>query len=222
MSENIEYLKQINGSKTAIIMIHGYGASMNDLFGISSLDEKKQYDWFFPNGPFKVDLGFHMTGHAWFPLTMSQLEAFNSENPASVDMAYDDFRAIKPVFINQFNELLKGYDSVIVSGFSQGAMMSSHVFGLLDNVKGLALFSGALLDEEQLAESLKKVKPGFKFYQSHGKSDPVLPFSQGMKLYEFLKLSKLQGEFTSFEGQHEIPMNVINNFFDYLELISDK
>ena len=219
---NLEYLKVSKQSKKAIFMLHGYGASMNDLAGLESvMDQKNEYDWFFPNGPLRISLGGHMEGRAWFPIDMQELERamrtgefrkFEDKNPKEFQEAL--------VLANKFvQNLSKEYDEVIIGGFSQGAMVTSHLSGMdIKSLKGLILFSGTLLAKDSLIEKLDG-KDAVPFFQSHGKMDPVLNFDESMKLFELLKLCRFQGEFVPFDGAHEIPPIVINKVVQFLDRI---
>ncbi len=219
---NLEYLKVGRGSKKAIFMLHGYGASMNDLAGLeSALDQNNEYDWFFPNAPIKIALGMHMEGRAWFPINMQELERamrtgefrrFEDKNPKEFQEALS--------LANKFVQSLSSqYDEVIIGGFSQGAMVSSHLSGMdIKNLKALILFSGTLLAKDSLIEKLEG-KDSIPFFQSHGKVDPVLNFDESMKLFELLKLCRFQGEFVPFDGAHEIPPIVIRKSIEFLARI---
>ena len=54
----LQYLKVDNGGKVAIVLFHGYGASMMDLYGLSSvIPTNFKADWFFPNGFLPLNMG---------------------------------------------------------------------------------------------------------------------------------------------------------------------
>ena len=116
---------------------------------------------------------------------------------------------------NEFSQQIKNKsEKIVIGGFSQGAMLTSHLAGLIAP-DAMLLFSGTLFDKENLMQSLDSMN-SIPFFQSHGKQDMVLEYSQAMDLFELLKLYKLKGEMISFNGGHEIPMEVISKAKEFL------
>lgn len=220
----LEYLINSSKSKKAVILFHGYGASMRDLYGLSdvvSLEEP--VDWIFPNGPISVPLGMFQEGRAWFPIDMHELE---------MAMEKGEFRNFEDKCPQEFLEALElarkfvatmfeKYDEVVIGGFSQGAMITSHLLTQnLDKkkLKGMLLYSSTLLAKEKLISALEGQSP-VPFLQSHGKQDQVLDYNASMKLFELLKLNRYEGEFISFTGGHEIPMEVLTKTSHFLQRV---
>jgi phospholipase/carboxylesterase len=214
----LEYIKRGENNKKAIFMLHGYGASMNDLAGLYDvIKTDDNFDWIFPNGPISIPMG-GMEGRAWFPIDMEELQRamMAGEFRSFEDKEPVEFLRALPLMKTFIDELSKEYDSIIIGGFSQGAMVSSHITSEnFDKQIGLILFSGTLLAKDRLIDSLENVKP-MPFFQSHGKMDPVLNYNEAMKLFETLKLCRLQGEFVSFDGAHEIPYPVVSKVGKYI------
>lgn len=213
-SESLEYrsVKREN-PQGVVVMLHGYGASMDDLYDLHAyLDPNKKFDWYFPNGHLRVPIGPMMEGRAWFPVDMMELQRAMESNSfrSFADKTPEDFVTAKKILSDFFKLISKDYEQVILGGFSQGAMMSSHLASCLDNLAGLLIYSGVVISEDNLNNSFSKIKKEKTlFLQSHGKFDPVLGFSQGEELYTKFKAAGINGEFISFDGQHEIPMNVL-------------
>ena len=70
---------------TAVVMLHGYGASMNDLMPLWEMWHQPNFNWYFPNGVLALPMGYY-EGRAWFPIDMAKLqEAINRGIPR--DMA---------------------------------------------------------------------------------------------------------------------------------------
>jgi phospholipase/carboxylesterase len=214
--KNIEYLSVKRNSRKAIIMFHGYGANMQDLYGLAQY-MGKDYDWYFPNGVFSISLGFMMEGRAWFNIDMVELEkAMQSGVPRKFsDKSSPEFDDSQKQVLEYVEHIRKDYDDIVIGGFSQGAMLTSHIAGIV-KPKGMILFSATLIDKENLLKKLDQIGPT-PFFQSHGKQDPVLEYSQAMDLFELLKLYKCEGEMLSFNGAHEIPMEVIQRADTYLK-----
>lgn len=214
--KNLSYLDNLNSSDTAVVLFHGYGASMSDLYGLSQYIPEK-LDWYFPNGPIPVALGFMMEGRAWFPIDMRELEAAiaSGSHRAFEDKAPEEFKRSQEMALEFLQELRPKYKKLIIGGFSQGAMLASHTFGQAQ-ADGLALFSGTLIDKASLVEKLKSSSP-ISFMQCHGKSDPVLGFDQAKNLFELLEENNMSGDFLEFQGAHEIPQSALEKFASYIQ-----
>ena len=214
--KNIEYLFVDNNSDKSIIVFHGYGANMQDLYGLHGM-LSKEYNWYFPNGLHSLPYPGMQFARAWFSIDMQELEKAMSsgEYRKFADKESEEFNQTQ-VIVNDFCQHIKAKSKkLILGGFSQGAMLASHLAG---NVKpeALLLFSGTLIDKNALMQKLDGIK-AIPFFQSHGKGDQVLEYSQAMDLFELLKLYKLSGEFVSFDGGHEIPMNVIEKAKEFIK-----
>lgn len=220
-NSGLEYLTNSFHSNKAVILFHGYGASMRDLYGLSeAIPLVSPVDWIFPDGPISVPLGMFMEGRAWFPIDMAELER------AMMAGEFRDFEDKCPQeFLDSLvkaktfiQSMLTKYDEVIIGGFSQGAMITTHMLAqdLGDKVKGAILYSSTLIAKEKLINELEGKKT-IPFLQSHGKKDQVLDYNAAMKLFELLKLNRFEGEFISFTGAHEIPMDVIHKSKAFIE-----
>ena len=51
----------------AVVLLHGFGASMTDLAGLSTMLDRTGYLYFFPNAPISLQIAPGMTGYAWTP-----------------------------------------------------------------------------------------------------------------------------------------------------------
>jgi phospholipase/carboxylesterase len=216
---NIDSIFVDNKSKNAIIMIHGYGASYEDLYPLHSyVKANKDFDWYFPNGTLEVPIGPMMSGRAWFPIDMEAL------TQAQLKGEFRDFKSAKPqnfdgvlASMRGFLEELSTYDNIILSGFSQGAMLSSHLmFSDIKNLKAVALLSAVLVDFGQLKNYPNK---SFKVFQSHGKSDEVLDYKGAVDLRDELEAKGCEIEFHEFGGGHEIPMNILESLSTFVDRI---
>lgn len=208
-NKNLDYLVKNNNQKQAVILFHGYGASMQDLYDLNQISP--QYDWYFPQGT--MELMGNMS-RAWFPINEQALQA------AMIQGTHRDLSQEHPEGLEENVELTRafikslGYDKVVIGGFSQGAMLSSHLLGELNSrLKGCVLFSGNLISEPSLEKKLSEAKnKDVAIYQSHGTRDPILGFNGALRLEKLLKDSGFAVEFHEFQGQHEIPMSVIQSW----------
>ena len=216
----LKYLNKSNSnSKKAVFLMHGYGASMYDLFDLYSvINFSENCDWYFPNGPLGLGPQFGNLAAAWFPVNMEELQrAMEMGVSRSFEDKYsDEFQKSLMLLETFVLNISKNYDSIAIGGFSQGAMLSSHLANRVgDKIKELILFSGNLIGKDQLISSLKE-SPNYKVFQSHGMQDPVLGFDGAVKLKELLENNNKEVLFESFKGVHEIPMQVIHSINHFL------
>jgi phospholipase/carboxylesterase len=204
--------------KTAVVLLHGYGASMNDLFPLWELWDQHDYNWYFPNGMQSLPMGYY-EGRAWFSIDMEALDramrtGIDRDMSATVPPELKDHLKIVEGFLR---ELATRHEKLIIGGFSQGAMCASHLAMIKDlPIAGLVLLSGNLLAESLLPAASR----GIPFYQSHGTKDPVLPISGARRLEEKLLQLNFQGKLHVFNGGHEIPMSVVQEVKQFLNKLN--
>ncbi|MEM7189688.1 MAG: dienelactone hydrolase family protein [Pseudomonadota bacterium] len=158
-------------TKSLVILLHGYGADGNDLFGLADPLSDYLPDTVFrsPNAPERSSV--NPMGYQWFPIpwldgsTDEQRDAgFN----ASVDLlnAYlDEAMAEEGVPAEQ----------TALIGFSQGTMMSLYVAPRrAEQFAGVVGFSGRLLPDEDLSGA--NVKPPVLLI--HGDMDEMINVSE--------------------------------------------
>lgn len=218
----LQYLKKDENSKNIIILFHGYGASMMDLYGLSEvINLKNPCDWIFPNGHLELNLGFGMLGRGWFPVDMPALEQAMAKGEAR-DFSKESTAEFKKALeiTDKFVSAFKGeYDNIILGGFSQGSMLTCFLSMIhSQDIKGYLCYSGTLVGQGELVKLMERAEK-FPFFQSHGKQDPVLGFSQAQKQYDLFKHAGFKGEFVEFQGAHEIPMEVIQKSQSFLNTL---
>ena len=216
---NVEALQVIgNDPSVGVIFLHGYGANMHDLFLLWEMWHQDKFNWYFPNGLLSLNMGYY-EGRAWFSIDMAKLEeAMRTGKPR-------DMRGSMPVELDStlhslehlVLELSKKHKTILLGGFSQGAMCASHL-AMKSNLKvdGLILLSGALLAEAKMPKEAK----GIPFYQSHGTKDPILNIEGAVELEEKLQSLNFQGKLVTFNGGHEIPPMVISGVKSFLQQFS--
>lgn len=202
----------------AVVFFHGYGANMHDLFPLWELWHFNKFNWYFPNGTQSLAMGPY-EGRAWFSIDVIELERSIREGrhremkdrvPPELDGTLKHLEAF-------ILELAKKHRTVVLGGFSQGAMCASHL-AMKDSLKidGLVLLSGALLAEEKFPNS----KRAIPFYQSHGKRDPILALDGAVDLEKKLLALDFPGKLHVFDGGHEIPSSVIQEVRNFLQQFS--
>jgi phospholipase/carboxylesterase len=108
-----------------------------------------------------------------------------------------------------------------MGGFSQGAMLATDVV-LRENrdFAGLVVLSGTLLAASEWTPLMPKRK-GFSVLQSHGRSDPILPFLVAEKLRDALTSAGASVEFMPFNGGHGIPDGVVNRLGSFVSDVTN-
>ena len=202
-----------DNAKNVVIIFHGYGANMHDLFPLIEMWNKAETDFYFPNGVLELEMGAY-GGRAWFPIDMEklQLAMMRGEHRNMDDDKPQNADAVLEKLETFVKEVSKNYEKVILGGFSQGAMCTSHLLMRVEKLAGVILLSGNLVYQQGLTK-----KGHIPFYQSHGRQDPVLGYPGAERLTKKLNDLGYQGSLDSFSGGHEIPMQVVHNVSKFLD-----
>jgi phospholipase/carboxylesterase len=217
--QGIECLEVLgHDPSVAVIFFHGYGANMHDLFPLWELWHFDKFNWYFPNGIQSLNMGYY-EGRAWFSIDVIELERSiregrKREMKDRIPLELEDTLNQLEGFIK---ELSKKHQTIILGGFSQGAMCASHL-AMKNSLKidGLVLLSGALLAEQKFP----KTKKAIPFYQSHGRRDPILDLEGAKDLEKKLQELNFPGKLHVFDGGHEIPSPVIQEVRNFLQQFS--
>jgi phospholipase/carboxylesterase len=197
-----------------IVLFHGYGANAPDLAALSQeiqLPGNRQPRWIFPEGILTLDGSARAEGgpRAWWHIDPAAVERamatgthrdLSGPAPEGMDQALERTR-----------EFLEGIETsrLVIGGFSQGAMISSHLSLMLKAAPtGLLLFSGNAIDVRTLEERAG-ARAGLRFFQSHGTFDPILSLPGARRLFDIFTTAGLKGDFHEFPGVHEIPRGAI-------------
>ena len=203
-----------NNDTNLIIVLHGYGANMNDLVSLSENIGDGKSIFVFPNAPFEFQLSYQLYGYAWiFPPTMD-----SEEMPESMTESIDKLMVAVDILIEDYNIKLP---NVILGGFSQGAMMSAS-FGLIrpDIFKGIFMLSGMLLGESYLVSNIQSDN-GQRVFVSHGEFDSLVPFSNLNKIVKFLENYGYSPEFHQYPMGHELSLQSINDLGKWINSFND-
>ncbi|MGE4062981.1 MAG: alpha/beta hydrolase [Rhodospirillaceae bacterium] len=177
----------------AVVLVHGYGASGDDLIGLAPFfaNALPHAIFYSPNAPDPWEGGMS-GGRQWYslagfdptaiqrdPLRMG--ETFRAMNERVVKAAVR-----LDLFLDQIiaaHEIAA--DRVALLGFSQGTIMSLHV-GLrrTPQIGAILGFSGALSAADKLPSEIKSKPP---VALVHGAADPVIPARATMETEKVLK-----------------------------------
>ncbi|WP_141732269.1 alpha/beta hydrolase [Oligoflexus tunisiensis] len=210
------------GNQKAVILLHGYGADFRDLASLAvELDPEENYDWYFPNGILPVAIGPHVEGRAWFPIDMVALQASlqTGNRRPFADRVPEGLTRASEAIQELLGTVQKTHKTVVLGGFSQGAMVSLDV-SLHSPEKPAALvqLSGSLVAMPRWEPQLARLA-GIKVFQSHGQGDPILPFDASEDLARLFKQYEYELEFVHFPGGHEIPWNVMTSLRKFLSQV---
>lgn len=216
-----------NIEKCAIIC-HGFGAPGKDLVPvgqemINAFDGLENTAFLFPAGPVQLDPQYD--ARAWWMLDMARLQTLmesgdardlKNELPPELPLCAKMIDSLIDHACKRFNiERSK----IVIGGFSQGAMLTTHVaLTATDPVGGLIIWSGALINQSQWQQALASPPPT-QVVQSHGKNDPVLPYNNAMELSELLASHGVESSFYPFNGPHTISPVAIEEAAAMIEAI---
>src|SRR5262249_31150399 len=101
-------------------------------------------------------------------------------------------------------------EKTILGGFSQGAMLSTDLaLRSQASFAGLALMSGSIVAVDEWQPLFEKLR-GMRILQSHGRSDPILPFAAAERLRDLLKAAGADVRWIEFSGGHTIPLSALD------------
>ncbi len=202
-----------------LVMCHGYGADASDLVSLAfQVDTPAGTTWIFPEGPLELQFGPGFVGRAWFPLVAEEIARLAALGKAS------SFSEVVPPGLSEARGMLAGLirelerpaGLITLGGFSQGAMLAADLFLRSEEAfAGLLILSGTLICRADW-EGAARARKGAEFFQSHGLSDPVLPYANAEALHALLSAAGLSGELLTFPGGHEIPFTVAQQLGRYL------
>ncbi len=208
------------GDGPVAILLHGFGASGEDLVGLwRALDVPKGTRFVFPAGLLSLASDGYAEGRAWWRIDMAAIQRGEprlvTEVPAGLSAARE---AVEAVVAHVEVDWNVPASKIVLGGFSQGAMLSTDVtLRRKTPLAGLAVLSGTLIAATEWAGLLPSLaKPIPPVFQSHGNGDPILPFALAEVLRDTLKQAGVDVTFCPFRGGHEIPPPVLDGLGTFL------
>ena len=217
--------RQGSGEGPLVVLLHGFGAPGDDLVALGHyLKVPDEVRFLFPAAPIKLDMGFG-DARAWWMLDMERItqaraqgkwEELSQEVPRGLAPARTQ---IQEVLTLATKSLAVPATSLVLGGFSQGAMLSTDLALHSDMpFAGLALLSGTLIAKQEWLTCLPTRK-GLPVFQSHGINDPILAFSMAKELRAHLQNAGLPVSWVEFPGGHEIPIQVLEGLSTFLQTV---
>jgi phospholipase/carboxylesterase len=221
MGQPIECIHIKGTTSKAVVLFHGYGASMDDLAPLHQwLDPAGKYHWYFPNGPVRIPFGDQWEGRAWFPIDMAELErAMRAGGHRDFSgLSSPDFKAAVEVMEEFIKSLESQHPEIVVGGFSQGAILSYGV--ALSNPKKIKNVIGL---SGYVSEPI--LKQGFEnndfstlgIFASHGTVDQIIPIEWARKSDNFLTQTNITHTYKEYPIGHGISPQVFFDFKNWLQ-----
>lgn len=229
--------RENHGDKAApqvIVLCHGFGAPGDDLVALAdAIDVPPGTVFLFPQALHALQdlLGqaLYADARCWWLIDFARLERAMAPNgsaelrdlSAEIPEGLADARAALSEMLDAL-EKEERPSRLVLGGFSQGAMLSLDL-ALREperKLAGLVLLSGTMIAEHEwrplMAAAGDRRMPVF---QSHGDSDPILPFAIAERLRDALTESGLDVTFEPFAGPHTIPPRALQRLSGWLRAL---
>ncbi|TVQ80463.1 MAG: hypothetical protein EA369_02340 [Bradymonadales bacterium] len=199
-----------------VVLLHGYGANMGDLIGLSQLNHQTR--WICFNAPVLLGTQMEHEFRAWFDFPQELLASSTQAREYSgfIEHCREGFEEAYSALVNALENIGEPPEKIRIGGFSQGALMAIHCFlNSKDDLHSLLCLSGMnpkILGWEELI-SKRTPRPVF---QSHGTEDPLLDFFCAEDLAKCFKSHAWPIEWHPFEGGHQIPPAVIASLRSFI------
>jgi phospholipase/carboxylesterase len=210
-----------------VVLCHGFGAPGDDLVSLGpelcalSPTIARTTRFIFPEAPIALD-GVAFGGRAWWPIDMMALQMamarglhrqLADESPEGLPSARQKLQGLIDVVLRDTGLPMS---RVVLGGFSQGAMLATDTTLRLEEAPAaLCVLSGTLLQQTEWRR-LAPRRVGLRVIQSHGRSDPILPFEGALALKQLLTDAGLVVDFHPFDGGHGIDGGVLQAIADFV------
>ena len=190
-----------------VILLHGFGANMQDLAGLAPVINQTGYVYACPNAPIAFDLGSGQMGYGW-------TSPRGQGTPDEVETA-------ETLLAEFFDEVLRQFQvapgQAILLGFSQGGGMTYRC-GLprAGTFAGLVALSASLRDPEELEARLPQDRSQ-PIFVAHGRADPMVSAGGAHRALAFLEEKGYSPEFHEYDMGHEISADVLNDLIPWME-----
>jgi phospholipase/carboxylesterase len=188
----------------AIILIHGYGSHVDDLFSFATYLPKDHAII-----AIQAPLTIGPNSYAWYPLQMDPSGAVTSE----VEAAWSAVRLI----VDTIDELIKIHkldsDDISLLGFSQGAILSWAIaYHHSNKIRRIVALSGMV--HESIDSSSP---PNFIAYASHGINDQIIPISLPRTTVQPLSNAHQEITYHEFKDGHNVSQENFTLMLAWLE-----
>jgi phospholipase/carboxylesterase len=203
------------GSGPAVILLHGFGASGDDLAELwRTLRAPAGTRFIFPEAPLELG-GPYGNGRAWWRMDIeARVRRLEQGRPPDIREVPDGLAEVRAKVDALLGEVAGRLSAppgkIALGGFSQGAMLSLDVALHTDRpLAGLLLLSGTHIAADEWA-ALYDRRKGLPTFMSHGREDPLLPYAVAEGLHDTLAAHGVPVEWVPFRGGHGIPYPVVD------------
>lgn len=194
--------------KNAIILLHGYGGSGEDIAALSINWKRFLPNTIFicPNGHEKCKI--NPSGYQWFDLSTENEKTVLEESIKAENILHKFIEEIK------FEYKLKT-NQICLLGFSQGCMISINI-GLTSNepLNCIVGFSGKILNKNDLA---KRKTTQTNFLLIHGENDDVVSATNLLDAKDFFLRNKVPIETIMIKNSgHFIPAEASSQALNFI------
>jgi phospholipase/carboxylesterase len=216
----------LSSAKMVVVLLHGFGAPGTDLVPLAHvLSVPPDTAFVFPAAPLTMPAFFGGDSRAWWMIDMARLEAdLAAGRPRDrSDETPEGISKPRTMVMTMLDDLAAEHgvtsDRIVLGGFSQGSMIACDVALRSERpLAGLIVWSGTLLSAADWRAGMSR-RAGLRVVQSHGETDPLLPFFLAEKLRDELRDNGIIVKWTAFAGGHEIPPAVIDSTNEVLHTI---
>jgi len=203
VSKNLPFISSVpenNSNHLGIIfLLHGFGASMQDLVNIAPMINKDDYIFIFPNAPFEMSFGLNQKGYSWFDF----------DNLSQINKS-------QKILENTIEESLKLFNiddnKMYLGGFSQGGMMAMHSDLIYQN-----LFSGYIILSSKIIPNIDiNLKTDSRIFLAHGVNDSIIDIYDARETQNKLINRGLDVEYHEYEMEHQIIESELNDIKNWL------
>ncbi|PKB78805.1 MAG: hypothetical protein BZY88_16530 [SAR202 cluster bacterium Io17-Chloro-G9] len=189
-----------------VIMLHGFGANMQDLAGLAPNINQRGYVYAFPNAPLSFDLGGGYTGWGW--------------TPRGADATPENIRNAEDLLSGFFDQVFQQFNvepgRALLMGFSQGGGMTYRCGLERDSIfAGLGALSAVLPDREMLTAKLPASREQ-KIFIAHGRRDPTITIDRAEAARDFLQEAGYAPEYHEYDMGHEISQPELNDLIPWM------
>jgi phospholipase/carboxylesterase len=203
-----------------MVLLHGYGSDAAHWVPYANTIPFVEGGRFaFPQAP-ELARRTGGVGRQWWDLNLA---AYRRTGRPGVDLTSADAAGlIRAARITRKSLAAEGNSwraPFVLGGFSQGAMVSCQVaFGSSEPLAALVILSGTAIN---LAEWRKgfPTRKGLPIFMAHGRTDRILPFDLAELLRKEMVAAGLSVTFVPFDGDHEIPAQVVVALGDFLRAL---
>ena len=189
-----------------IIMLHGFGANMQDLAGLAPVFNSRGYVYACPNAPIMFDMGGGRPGYGW----TSPREQSTPEEMQTAEQLLSEF------FEEVFQSLQVAPGRALLLGFSQGGGMTYRCgLGRPETFAGLVALSASLPDTEILQDRLPEARTQ-PIFVAHGIGDRMIAAERAHAARDFLQGAGYPLQFHEFAMGHEISQDVLRDLIPWI------